>query len=183
MKQKMFFVVILVFCFFLAGCELNVKRDSQEILLFEFSSDKQTYHLDEKIWLTASLTNQSDSPILVFAKFSFVDYKAPSSVSLGFLQILDPTGSIVKRNPDIHAEINWVPTREDFITLQPNESTSRSFYISSDTYKLTEIGTYKVWAVYANLFDPSDVVANSEDARIAWKGELNSKVISFVIQP
>jgi hypothetical protein len=183
MKQKMFFAILLAYCFFLMGCEPIVKHDPKNVLLFEISSDKQIYRMDEKIWLTVSLTNQSDDPILVYAKFSFVDYKAPSSVSLGFLQILDPTGKIVISNPDIHAEINWVPAKDDFVTLRPNQSTPRSFYISSDTHELTGIGTYKVWAVYANLFDPGDVAANSEDARIAWKGELTSNTISIEIQP
>ena len=178
----MIFAVFLYIVFFM-GCEPIVTHDPQGVLLFEISSDKKIYRTDEKIWLTVRLTNQSDNPILVYAKFSFVDYKVPSSLSLSFLQILDPAGKIVNRNPDIYPELNWVPNKKNFVTLQPNQNTSRSFYVSSDTDELTEIGTYKVWAVYTNSFDPSDVAGNSEDGRIAWKGELHSNTISFQIQP
>ena len=184
MKYKFVFTfVTTILCLSLTCCNsITENKTSIPPLAFDISSEKQTYYMDEYVWLTVTLTNITDENQLVYAKLTFVDYEAPSSTSLSFFQILDLKGNVVLGDNNIRTQINWIPQKEDFVILEPNKSTERSFHLP-DKYKFKEAGIYKVFAIYRNSFDPQDVFDNAEDSREAWKGEITSNTITSEIQP
>jgi len=178
--EKIFGVLIFsAITFLLIGCgsnavfgstptESRLPVDSE--LTFTISSDKQIYSLNEEIFITMSLKNNSDEPIIV-NNLLISDRRPPRPFGVVAFTIYSPTGDLLIFLPFI----DYFPSDAMFVLLQPNESTSKRNAVSKD-YDFDQIGIYTISAEYNNLLD-------SHDGRTAWKGTLESNTITIEVVP
>jgi len=178
--EKIFGVLIFsTITFLLIGCGSKAAIGSTPIesiepvdseLTFTISSDKQIYSLNEEIFITMSLRNNSDKPLIV-NEFLLSD-RTPRPFGVVAFTIYGPTGDLLI----FHVFQDYLsPPSKYFVPLSPNDSTSEKTTISSE-YNFDQIGIYTISAEYNNQID-------SPDGREAWKGTLESNTIMIEVVP
>jgi hypothetical protein len=148
--------------------ESQQSMDSE--LSFSISSNKQIYSFNEEIFITMTLRNDSNKPIIVNNPL-ISDRRLPKPLGVVAFTIYSPTGNILLFN----VIRDCTRPSSEFILLQPNESTSKRNAVTKD-YHFDQVGIYTISAEYSNLIAPPD-------GTTAWKGTLASNKITIEVVP
>jgi hypothetical protein len=173
------FLIILV----LAGCSCSNQSDvdksgAETLLTLDIRLHKSEYCLGEPVVATVSLTNIGHDLLLINSRMSLHKTGLPSPMRELVFYVTTPQGE--SYDPILYASPKYYE-KKYFINLKPDDVFEFDFHFASNFYTFPEIGVYKIVANYQNLVDPNYI--DSSDARIAWKGELNSNEVLLEIVP
>jgi len=148
----------------------------ESLLSLTIKLDKGTYGSNEDIMVSVILMNNDNSSIIV-KKRMLPGYTPDDKRHLDNYRdvryyITSPSGAEVFSRWRFDAP---PLSTENFVTLPSKGRIEQEFNLQDD-FVLDEFGTYQMYMVYYNNYDPS--IFSS-----AWKGELVSNTVTFEISP
>lgn len=155
-----------------------IESESEKSLELAVRLHKSEYCLGEPVVATVSLTNIGHDALLINSRMSLHKPGLPSPMRELVFYVTAPHGD--SYDPILYASPKFFE-KKDFINLEPNDVFEFNFHFASNSYKFPEVGVYKIMANYQNLVDPSYI--DSNDDRIAWKGDLSSNEVLLTIVP
>ena len=138
-------------------------------------------HSVNEIRGSISLTNQSDSALLVHSRLHISPQQAPATVSELLLLVYDSSGNLIDRG-NIKIDFEY-PSEKTLNMLRPGKK-STTFFSLSLWFLPSELRigeTYTIKAIYQNeinltkTFDGIDVPS--------WVGKIQSNEVTFIILP
>ncbi len=142
-------------------------------LEFSIIFDKEEYTTKDQIKIDFKLENKGKKDVVVNTRFFLNGKESPREKGEVYLEVISPSG---KELPLKHTRETGLPRTDDFVVLKPGEerSTKRPFNITY-FYDFKTPGTYKITAVYQNVF--GDEIGLKE----AFKERLKSKEVIIKI--
>jgi len=179
-KQLSLTLIILGFLCALISCNVTPKtpdignKNVKDGLQLTLSLDKTSYRSDEIMLATIQLKNIfSDGRGILICKW-FYDWYA-----LDFV-ISDESG---KRVNEIYMIEVMLPETFDFVKINTREAVEYTKDIHDSRTPLNP-GKYTVQAIYQNRLDPdSDDYTDRVNVKLAWKGKLESNIVTITIKP
>ncbi|TES88866.1 MAG: hypothetical protein E3J88_06820 [Anaerolineales bacterium] len=172
MKRKKLVLLfsVLTLCFVFVSCSDSVNLDPE--LIFEISTNKTIYRVNDKISVRMVLRYQGVEPILVNRRLGVTPLNLPECANSVNLSITNPLGNILKYRSRINI---GCPKPKDFVILNSGEEILKSQRID-EHFHFDKVGIYTIQAAYNNTSD-------HPDGRDAWKGTVESNVITIRITP
>jgi len=118
------------------------------------------------------LRYQGVEPILVNRRLGLTPLYLPECANSVNLSITDPLGNILNYSSRINI---GCPKPEDFVILNNGDEISSTQRIDED-FHFDKAGIYTIQATYNN-------VSNHPDGKEAWKGTIDSNIITIEITP
>lgn len=161
------FILALSFTFLCQQCwAMSVK------LKLEVSLDKNEYKAEDPINITFNLENKGKEPIYVNKRFYLGAEGMPKGERDIFLIVTSPSGA--KLPCKFNYEIGY-PKSDYFELLEPAKAVSSEYPRNLKGYfDISEPGTYKVVAVYENVYGP-------EIGLDAFRKKIESDPVTFKI--
>ncbi len=171
---------------YLFACQSNPKTAGEQAFLAVYLSlDKDSYYLNEDIIANVELKNIGNNSILVNRRMRVYipayikDIKENDIPEIYFTILTDngihgmPPGGALREI--MIAKVDPL-SPQSFVWLEPGESIQQEVGNLSFIYGLRNYGDYKVNVLYKNQADPGN-------GKIAWKGEEQSNIVTFRIEP
>jgi hypothetical protein len=133
--------------------------------------EKEEYILGEKVRARVILKNEGSETLLINKRLAWNSKSAPGQFREVNFVVTNPAGDELCFMLLINI---GAPKDNDFTELYPGEAIEKSYEINR-AYQLDTVGIYSVQAVYENQNDP-------EHGIMAWKGRLESNVVSFNVK-
>ncbi len=140
------------------------------MLEFTLSLNRETYSLGEAIAFKLTLRNSGLDPQVVNTRMVVNSPLAPAPVRDVEVTVTDASGAVARFTAIIEVRIL---EDQDYVELKPGEMVERSFSLDL-FYALERPGSYSVQAAYQSETDPGD-------GRAAWKGRLDSNVVTLTL--
>lgn len=140
------------------------------MLVLDLALDSDTYSARAPIIATLTLRCLEATARVVNTRLAPNSRLAPPRLREVLFDLAGSSGTPLKLKARINA---GYPRAADFQQLQPGDVVERQYPLHR-FYDLSQPGQYSLQAVYHNQSDP-------EDGRTAWKEELRSNSVSFVI--
>jgi hypothetical protein len=141
-------------------------------LMLEISSDKSTYQLGEDIPVEIKLTNLGPNPTVVNRNLISTGDETPTELNTVNFIVLNARGERLPFKLKVRSSL---PQDEDFVTLDPGGMPLRAQLIDiNGSFDFSKCGVYTIQMKYHNTSD-------APDGREAWKGLLESNIITIEI--
>jgi hypothetical protein len=171
---------ILWFCYALTSCKTTPQllvtpmENANNGLVLALVMNKDYYQSGESMLATIRIYNVSEDGKGIIVCQWFYDW-----MELDF-PIRDITGERVDMTYMVNVSL---PGLYDFIELAPGEVIEYTKDIR-DASRPFKPGKYSVQAIYQNRFDPDpDNYSEKIEVQPAWKGKLESNVVTITIKP
>jgi hypothetical protein len=147
-KIGLIFTVLTITCLFIQELDARAKGVLQLSMLL----DKKEYKLGEPIYINFRLKNTSTKPVYINKRFYLGSEESKPGDREVFLRITGPTG---EKLPCKFSYDTGFPKTDYFVILKPKEefTTERKKNLNA-YFDLKDIGTYKIIAVYQNVYGP-----------------------------
>jgi hypothetical protein len=152
-------------CLTVVGCqpEEPTAENNMMSLRLGLSSEKDSYDLDETIWVTVRLINEGDQSLTVNGRLLLNHASAPETVRDLYFEIVGPDGYSNRRLFRVNA---GSPKESDLVELQPGDSHERAIELTR-FHSLHLAGEYRITAHYLS----ATAIAGHE----VWLGSLQSE--------
>lgn len=135
------------------------------------SLDREAYAPGDPIVGKVVIKNIASTALVVNGRLAPHSTFAPSPFREVSFVVTDPSDADVEFGPRIN---RGYPKPDDFKQLMPGETLVREYAIQ-EYFALNSPGKYSIQAVYQNQSDPGNGTE-------AWKGEIESNVVSFTLE-
>ncbi len=140
-------------------------------LRLTLSLDRNVYEQKQPIQAVLLLTNLGRDGLLVNARMALNTQSDPGIVRDLYVVIKTPSGE----EANMAVKIDMVFLADEYFEILKPGSSLQANCDLYDYYLMDAVGTYSVYGVYENHFNPSD-------GRSAWKGILQSNTVQFEIR-
>jgi hypothetical protein len=147
-RIRLTLIILTISCLFTQ--QLGAKP--KEALQLSILLDKNEYKVGEPIYINFRLKNTSAKPVYINKRFYLSSEESSPGDREVFLRITGPTG---EKLPCKFSYDTGFPKTDYFVVLKPKEEfTSERKKNLNAYFDLKDKGTYKVIAVYQNVYGP-----------------------------
>ena len=173
------FLMYGLFLILTVSCSISLSQKAPLDLKLELRESE--VHSVNEIRGVITLTNQSDSPLLVHSRLHISPQQAPPSDSELLLFVYDSSGNLIDRS-NIKVEYEY-PSEKTLTMLEPGKKTIATFILSVWFLpgELLTGETYTIKCVYQNEIDIKKTYDGMEV--LSWVGTIQSNEETFIILP
>jgi hypothetical protein len=135
--------------------------------------NQDSYLPNNQIRATLRLQNVGSVPVLINRRMGVKLYDVEGPGEVWFI-ITSTTGAEAQWSAQSVRINRGLPEDYDFSELAPGEVIELTYILNN--YYALEVGEYKIKAIYHNQYDP-------RNGQVAWKGKLESNIVTFTIKP
>jgi hypothetical protein len=162
--------ICIVFLLLIAA--LGCSKKDEESLELAIESHQEVYKSGDDIRMRLILENNGSEPVLVNERMA-ISYSVDYPFGEISFVIITPSGQTAY----VYVKYGELrPDNNDFVVLESREKIVDEYVLNEIYEPLYEAGTYSIQAIYHNIWDP-------KNGEIAWKGQVESDKINFVITP